>query len=112
MVNLPAFLFRYDDRVFHIVNIVIFSVLVIDIAIRSYSDVSKLTPTFAFETGLIILIAIVIVSQLLVLELVKRKNTLIIAKTSYLINLGKIVRISQYLRAPLQGLISCKNVQP
>jgi hypothetical protein len=101
-----GFLSRHDDRVFQIVNIVIFSVLVIDIALYSASGIAQLTPTVTYETVLVILISIVIVGQLLILELIKRKNSQIIAKTPYLKSLGKIVRIAQYVLSAILVLIA------
>ena len=101
-----GFLSRHDDRVFQIVNIVIFSVLVIDIALYSLSGIAKLTPTIAYETVLVILISILIVGQILILELVTRNNSQIIAKIPYLKTLGKIVRISQYVLSGILVLIA------
>jgi hypothetical protein len=90
------FLFRHDERVLKIVNIVIATALIIDIALASLSNIAKLSPTIAYETVFVILVSIFTVGQLFILELVKRKNKEIIAKTPFLKTLSKIVRIFQY----------------
>jgi hypothetical protein len=89
-------LFRHDDKVLTIVCIVIAATLVIDIALGSLSDITKLSPIVSYETVFVILISIFSVAQPLILELIRRKNIEIIAKTPFLKTLSKIVRLFQY----------------
>jgi hypothetical protein len=91
------FFFRHDDTVLKIVNIVIAAALVLDIALGVLSDViTKLSPTIAYEIVFVIFISIFTAGQLLILELIRRKNKEIIAKTPFLNTLDKIVRVFQY----------------